>query len=211
MKAESVGSIPRNRKQVYNIKSSLKEMSEIRDHLFSVMEQCKKEESCIDSFIRMVQGAPDAMCILVKDRQLNDMSRFCTNPQQFPIIGIDPTFNLGEFSVTVMTYRHLQLVDRNTKKSPVLIGPMVIHQRKTTQSYHFLASSIIGICPKLTSLVAFGTDGEKALWDAFHMQFKDAKHILCFLHVRDRIIRKLRDIGITGGNEKPFLHDIFGW
>ena len=101
------------------------------------MEQCKKEESQVDPFIRNVLGAPDAMCILAQDRQLNDMVRFCCDPKLFSIVGVDPTFNLGDFSVIVTTYRHLQLLNRSTKK-PVLVGPILVHQRKTMQSYHFL-------------------------------------------------------------------------
>ena len=63
-----------------------------------------------------------------KDRQLNDMVSFCTNDEEFSVVGVDPTFNLGDFSVTVSTYRHLQLIDRTTKKHPVMLGPMLVHQ-----------------------------------------------------------------------------------
>ena len=111
---------------------------------------------------------------------------------------------------TVTTDHHLQLLDRSTKQPPVLIGPMLLHQRKTTQSYHFLASSMVGLCPDLVSIQAFGTDGEKALSDAFQLQFRNATHLQCFLHVKDSIVRKLRDIGICGDAAKPYIYDIFG-
>ena len=210
MGIDSRGSLPRNKKQVSNMKLLSKPKSDTHDPLFAIMEQCKKEESQVDPFIRNVLGAPDAMCILAQDRQLNDMVRFCCDPKLFSIVGVDPTFNLGDFSVTVTTYRHLQLLNRSTKKPPVLVGPILVHQRKTMQSYHFLASSLVGLCPDLNSLQAFGTDGEKALGDAFKLQFSSATHLQCFIHVKDCIIRKLRDIGIVGGASKPFLQDIFG-
>ena len=148
-----------NKKQIANMKLSIKTKSDVRDTLFTIIEQCKKEESIVEPFIRNVQGAPDAMCVLASNHQLQDVVRFCCNPELFSIFGADPTFNLGEFSVTVTTYRHLQLLDRNTKKPPVFLGPMLIHQRKTTQLYHFLASSIVGICLELASIQAIGTDG----------------------------------------------------
>ena len=85
------------------------------------------------------------------------------------------------------------------------------------ESYHFLASGIVGICPQLylfiyflNCLVAFGTDGEKAIGDAFHTQFPGAKHLLCFIHVRNRISSKLRDLGISGDYAKAFITDVFG-
>ena len=106
---------------------------------------------------------------------------------QCSILGIDPTFHLGEFSVTVTTYRHLQLIERRTRKPPVLLGPMLIHQKKTRESYYFLASGIVGLCPNLRGLVASGTDGEKVIGEAFKIQFGEAKHLLCFIHVKHRL------------------------
>ena len=208
--ANSCGSLPRNRKQISNIKNAIKAESTEKDPLFSVMEECKKQQSRVEPFLRMVQAAPDAMCLLTSDRQLNDMARFCTDPRQFSVVGVDPTFNLGEFSVTVTTYKHLQLIERQTKKPPVLLGPMIVHQKKNKESYHFLASGIVGLCSRLNSLVTFGTDGEKALGDAFHAQFPTAKHLLCFIHFKSRIKIKLRDLGISTDIANGILTDIFG-
>ena len=59
-------------------------------------------------------------------------------------------------------------------------------------------------------MVAFGTDGEKSLSDAFHKQFREARHLLCFIHVRDRINTTLRDLGICSKDAKTFIVDIFG-
>ena len=210
MNVTSLGSLPRDRKQISNFRSSSKSESSIRDTLFAVIEQCKKEESKADPFIRIVQGAPDSMCLLATNRQLHDMVRFCTNRDEFSIVGVDPTFNLGDFSVTMTTYRHLQLYDCTTKKHPVLLGPLLIHQRKSKQSYYFMASSLVGLCPQLSSLLCFGTDGEKALGDAFELQFQNATHLLCFLHVKECIMIKLRDMGIAA-EAKQFINEIFGY
>ena len=111
LNASSCGSLQRNRKQVTNMKSNMKIEPNVKDPLFSVMEECKQQQSRADPFLRMVQAAPDALCLLANSRQLNDMARFCTYPNQCCVLGIDPTFNLGEFSVTMITYRHLQLID----------------------------------------------------------------------------------------------------
>lgn len=207
--AVSCGSVPRNIKQVSNVKAVKKEKGVV-DSLFAIMEECKKEQSHANPFIRVVSAAPEAMCVLARDSQLSDMARFCTDDKQFSIMGVDPTFNLGEFSVTVTTYRHLQLLHGATKKHPVMLDPMFVHQRKTFELYHFLASNMVGLCPLLGSLRAFGTDGEKALGDAFAVQFRDASHLLCFLHVKERISAKIRDLGIGSECAKLFLNDIFG-
>lgn len=59
----SCGSLPRNKKQVANVKSP---KCDVRDPLFAVIEQCKNEESQVE---RNVQGAPDAMCVIASNRQ----------------------------------------------------------------------------------------------------------------------------------------------
>ena len=60
----------------------------------------------------------------------------------------------------------------------------------------FFASSIIGQCKKLEAVRAIGTDGEKALIDAFKHEFGFAHHLTCFLHVRRNTKEKLRECNI---------------
>ena len=180
------------------------------DPLFTVMEECKKEQSHADPFIRAVKAPPEPMGVLARDCQLEDMASFCIDDQQFFALGADPAFNLGEFSVTVTTYCHLQLIHHETNKHPVLHGPMIVHQNKTFESYYFLASTVVGLCPQLNFLTAFGTDGEQTLGDAFTTQFRNASHLLCILHVKDRIKVKLHDLGVNTKCAKFSMNEIFG-
>lgn len=116
--ASSCGSLPRNRKQVANIKYALKPKCSEKDPLFAVMEQCKREESQIEPFIRNVQGAPEAMCVLASDSQLRDVARFCCDSQLFSVFGVDPTFNLGEFmSLSQLTVIYSCLTE--TRRTPL--------------------------------------------------------------------------------------------
>ena len=60
------------------------------------------------------------------------------------------------------------------------------------------------------SLQAFGTDGERALSNAFNEEFPVADHHRCFIHLRKNIEMKLSSIGINGRYQNEFLDDIFG-
>ena len=60
------------------------------------------------------------------------------------------------------------------------------------------------------SLQAFGTDGERALSNAFNEEFPVADHHCCFIHLRKNIEMKLSSIGINGRYQNEFLDDIFG-
>jgi len=97
------------------------------------------------------------------DRQLHDIVKFCTTENQFGIITVDPAFCLGDFDVTMTTYRHLVLKCTCSSEPPVFIGPTMIHYNKTFSTYLFFASSLVGLRPELSKLKCFGTDGEEAL------------------------------------------------
>ena len=109
---------------------------------------------------------------------------------------MDPTSNLGDFDVTITTYRHLLLHPKGNPdgKSPVMFGPMIVHVRKDFTAYHYFLSSLVGQRQKLSSLQAYGTDGELALENALATTFPQAQHVRCFLHFRDNIQRKLREL-----------------
>ena len=88
-------------------------------------------------------------------------------------MGVDPTFNLGEFSVTPIVYQHLLVQVRTSRKSPWLLGPLLIHYRKEFRNYNFFFSSLVGLRRSLMDIKAGGTDGEKNIIEALKTQFKD--------------------------------------
>ena len=103
------------------------------DSLFTLMMMCKESESfkSPDAFVRIVTGVPFPMMMLAIDWTLDDLVRFCTPSTSFSILGINPTFSLGDFDVTVTTYRHLLLTAKDDVcKHPTLIGPLFVHVKK---------------------------------------------------------------------------------
>ena len=208
--AHSAGAMPRGRQQVNDIR---KKMTTTTDPLFTLMMMCKEGEGSKspDAFVRIVTGAPFPMMMLAFDWTLEDLVRFCTSSSSFSILGIDPTFSLGAFDVTVTTYRHLLLTTKDDQhKHPVLIGPLFIHVKKDFQSYHFFASSLVSKKPELAELQCFGTDGESALVKAFSAVFTKAMHLRCFLHFRQNIEHKLQELGVSSSVIKEYRKDIFG-
>ena len=85
------------------------------------MLECKLAQGTQDAFVRDVKAAPEPQCILFLDSQLEDMERFLVDNDDFGILTIDPTYNLGQFYVTPTTYPHLMLQDITTKKHPSII------------------------------------------------------------------------------------------
>ena len=128
-----------------------------------VMEQSKLCESG-EKFVRVVTACPEPTCLLATDQQLDDIARFGTNPNRFCMLSIDPTFPLGDFSVTCITYRNLLVTDSHTGQSPVMLGPLFVHHCKSYSTYHCFASSLLGIAPKLAGVLAFRTDGCQSIY-----------------------------------------------
>lgn len=149
--ASHPGELPRDEKQVSNMRQSLKAAKRMSalpgdpaDELFILMQQAKLGDSR-GLFLRELKAAPEPAIIVARDYQLQDMVRFCTQENNFSILTVDPTFCLGDFDVTPMSYRHLLLRSCRTGQSPVFVGPVMIHYRKTFATYLFFASSIIGL------------------------------------------------------------------
>ena len=161
-------------------------------------------------FVCDIKTALEPAIILADDQQLQDLVRFTTDSSEFCVITIDPTFSLGEFDVTPITYRHLMLETRRNPVSPIFLGPLLIHYKKSLASYLFFGSSLVGLCPQLQRVRVFGTDGEQPLINAFKHEFGFSQHLTCFIHVRKNIKEKLNSCQVPSDVTLTILNDIFG-
>lgn len=91
-----------------------------------------------------------------------------------------------------------------------MMGPILIHQTKTFRPFHYFASTLVRLNPKLIGLKSFGTDGEPELIKAFELCFPHAVHLRCTNHIRQNVKEKLSALGIPQSAHKEFLNDIFG-
>ena len=211
----SSGDIARDRQQAANFRRDVKEKenriaSSCPDPLLTVMDRCKLEQrDPMLTFIREVSSAPEMLIVLANSFQLAEIKRFCTNPAHFCVLGVDVTFNIGDYYVCLTTYRDLMLKTQSGV-NPVMLGPILLHQRKLFSSYYTLPSTMIRYDPDLQGILAFGTDGELALSKAFESAFPFAVHLLCDMHMEDTIASKLKDLGIRGLEAKQYMADIFG-
>ena len=102
------------------------------------------------------------------------------------------------------------LEDTKSSRHPIVIGPMVMHQRMQFATFNYFASTLIGSNKQLRFLLAFGTDGDENLVDAFSHSFPYTIQLHCFLHFKRNLQEKLRDFGIPKHVAQEFLGDIFG-
>ena len=125
MKAVAPGELPRGERQVINAKRALRFQSEDMDELFVVMQKAKAE----DTYVRDIKTSPDPAIVIATDGQLDDLVRFCAPPVGIDscVMTVDPTFSLGEFKCTPVTYHQLLVQTRRGKVPPVFLGPVLIN------------------------------------------------------------------------------------
>lgn len=180
--------------------------------LADTMEMCESgHDAGNEKFVRCVQAAPEPMCILASDRQLDEMVRNFTDESQFFCLGVDPTFKLGAFYVAPIVFALRMLVTRQHGKSPIYLGPMLIHQTQQFSAYHYFASQLPGLRKELVNVRAIGTDGEVALYEAFSHVFTKAVYLHCFSHFKRNIEEKLRNLHFPDAVIKEITKDIFGF
>ena len=180
------------------------------DEDLSVLYRMKEEKS---GFIRDVSMGRDSLCIaLASDVQLAEMEKFCTEEVMFTVMQIDPTFNLGPYECTPVSYQNLLLERKSTGKPPVFVGPVVIHYKKDERSYRDFLNKLKSLRPGLQEIASFGTDGEMALVNALQSCFPKGaeKPLRCFRHFRQNAEAMLSKVGIRGATAKQYLWEIFG-
>lgn len=158
-KCTTVGQMVRNRQQVKHltrkrpipnsnqVKNITGQSNRVNDPWYQLLIDSKRQARDGElAFVRDVRVAPDPLCVLTNRQQLRDVTRFCSDPLEFQPFTIDPTFDIGEFSVTVSTYQHLLLENKSDSKMPSFIGPVMIHHKKTKNTY----SSFSGVIKSRT-------------------------------------------------------------
>lgn len=215
MKVKSSCEYPRDRMQIYNVNRQRKVAAGksviTSDPLLDILAKAKEEQQGRqeDMLIREIPMFPEPIVFLSTQQQLADIERFCTNPEQFCVLGVDATFQIASYYYTFTTYRNLML--RTDKgNNPVFIGPGILHKQKLHNSYKTLPLLMTKYNQKTSGVLVFGTDGEENLVNSFSEVFENAQHLRCDIHMKDNVKRKLSDEGISGVIASEIVFDIFG-
>ena len=92
--------------------------------IVAVMQRAHLEDPQ-HQFIRHVKMSPEPAILLYTDAQIQDC-QICTASGQHCVLTVDPTFSLGDFDVTIMTYHHLLVESLYTSQHPIMV-----HYRKS--------------------------------------------------------------------------------
>ena len=161
--------------------------SSMTDPLQGLVVKFKEQSGQRNQFVQAIQLVPDPTIALFNDTQIHDIEQFCTQQGKTSVLGIDVTFNLGPFYVTVCTYQNLKVIT-DSGIHPIMVGPTLIHSSKDQSNFGVLFNEIVKRKPSLaTNLKVYGTDGEQAITNAASEAFPFAVHLRCANHLKDNI------------------------
>ena len=201
MSRKSSSDVPRSVDQVKYEWKKLRSKHE-KDQLAELMSLSN------NGFVRNVQVGPRVRAVLATEEQLADVVKFCTDPEEFGILGIDVTYNIGDFYVTTTSYQHLSMIDKSTGKHPTFPGPMMIHTDEKQATFHYFPSTLRENNSNIENILFVGSDRQRSMENGLAPQMPIAQFLACKKHVKDNVKMKLAALGIL--NKSEFLVDIFG-
>ena len=85
-----------------------------KDLIYDLLEQnCY----CASKFVHSVNFDDGIVSVVGTDEQFHDISRFCgRDVEEKSVLGVDPTFNLGDFYITPIVYENKLIVNKKTGK-----------------------------------------------------------------------------------------------
>ena len=157
------------------------------------------------------EDVPTDLWVLNTKVMCGDLGRFTSSEKLSHPICVDPTFNMGQFEVTPVVYKHLFLTSERTGDNPVFLGPTMIHHKKDFSTYKALSFACVTNCKGLEKCRGYITDSEEALDIAWRAELPKARHLRCVKHFEGNCKQKLNYIGIKERNkQKFFLEKVFG-
>ena len=116
-KARTPGELPRSQKQVYDMQCNVLSAVDPVDDLLIYARQKNTK------LVMRHRDMPTDLWVLGTDVMCTDLVLCCTSDKHSHPIFIDPTFNMGQFEVTLVVYKNFFLTSKPTSTNPIFIGP----------------------------------------------------------------------------------------
>ena len=174
------------------------------------VEEMTKTHEFVQS-VKHISGLQHPVVTLYTEQQIIDIKRFCCK-ENGTVLGMDKTYNLGDFHVAPTVYKDLSVLRRRGMEHPICFGPTFIHTSSTTKTYSsFLHDIADNLSEEDISKLTIGSDEEYAFKAAIKRCFPGCTHLLCTRHLRQNANRHMEDeVGIPMKDRQEILNTIFG-
>ena len=155
--------VPRNSQQVCNIQHHERQKNRLsHDAIYNVHELSYD----LGSFVRVIKTFPDLLIICGLDKIVEDLNMLLkVDSDQPQLLSYDTTFQLGDFFVSPLLYRHVIFT-----KSPVIPALFLIHERKFQDVHEQFMCQVSQLLPHLVkgkNAVPLVTDEEAGIFQVW--------------------------------------------
>ena len=193
---------PQNDKQGENIRTK-----QLQKHRISHDELYNLHEMAVDmpDFIHTIHTHPDLVCVCGQQALLEEMDRvLLLNSPSAQLLSYDATFQLGDFYVSVLCFRHTLF-----KEAPVIPAAFLMHERKFEEHHKELFSVCTKIVRSLNHTTCpMVTDEEMAIVNAVAQVIPQVPQLRCWNHIFRAVMAWLHKHGAPCQDTSIYLSDI---
>ena len=154
----------------------------------SDLERLISAQRDFSSPVRTVVVSGDSyLAFLYTEKQLKDIELFCCDPNDNKscVLGID-TFKLCNMSINDTSYHNKLRLSSRTRKSPVYLGPVMMHFTKDEGTFRRFCVELISANAQLINLKKVGGDMEAAIFNGFQSIISKLLQLYCARYLQQR-------------------------
>ena len=191
---------PRNIKQVQNAKAKVDSERRLsNDDVYNLLELAYH----LPETVWKIDLYPDLACVVGIEDLLQELNNALASKNQ-TVLQYDTTFNLGDYYVSPLIFRH-NIYDQN----PSIPVAFLIHDRKYQDVHEMFFRTLKDKIPNLKrkDFVAV-VDREIGISRAFQNIFPHSKIVHCWNHIKRDIRTWLRDHGASSAEIGVYINDV---
>ncbi|KAK3108798.1 hypothetical protein FSP39_015983 [Pinctada imbricata] len=177
---------PRNLRQIKNHQASQKANNSLgKDDIYNIVQLAHH----LKGFVGEITVYPDLIAVFALPEIMDTFQELIQSNASSPVCLVyDTTFNLGDFYVSPLVFRHVLF-----EQTPWIPLAFLIHERKQQKCHNRLFEFVADKVPILkTKSLPFITDREPALTKSVQFFFPNLTVLHCWNHVRRDFKEELR-------------------
>ena len=174
-----------------------------------MIERCKESKR---KFLHALQVSPEVRVVLTTKAQLADVVKFCCDPGEYSIFGIDITYTVWQWPL-LCCHCNLQALDASWQglwETPKLSWSHDDTHWRRSSSISLLCELFKGAWRDIKNILFVGCDCQKSIVNGLSSELSIAQFLACTIHVQDNIKRKMSSLYIPEEVQAEILVEIFG-
>ena len=191
---------PRNPRQVTNAQAQARKGRRYtQDDLFNLVELTYD----IQDYTHRMFLVPELGVVLGHRAMLQEFRAvLCTKGQQPQLVSYDTTYNLGDFYVSPLLFRHTLF-----EGAPVMPVAFLIHEKRTQFAHEVFMDFIAKEAPEIAG-APFVTDGEENIITAIKKRLPQVRQLRCWNHLQSGARHWLRKHGASSSECSVYVQDL---